>query len=103
MQRKGPGWHCDRGDFSFTKLAQDMILGAIEHTPVAPLAEATPRERRHWGFCPRCGQRFLRAEHGGGICPSCSLLLRGGIFYMLNEYCHHKHQSFYIGDPARQK
>jgi ribosomal protein L37AE/L43A len=102
MQRKDAAWHCERGGFYFSKLAQDAILEAIEKTPAAPLPETARTEQKRWGFCPRCGQRLLKASHGSGVCPSCSLLLRGAVFYMLNEYCRHRDQSYYIGDPAYQ-
>jgi hypothetical protein len=98
MNRKGSGWYCERGRTGISRMVVDMIIEAMAQIPSAPLREIPANDPSLFGFCPRCGQRFLTTSHATRVCPSCSLSLQGGLFYSLQE--HHAHKSVETDERA---
>lgn len=90
MTQKENGWYCQLGQAYIAKAVIAAIVEATERIPAIPLTEMPEKQSRLFGYCSRCGQRFLSTPNGTRVCPQCSLLLRGSVFYMLQEYGSHQ-------------
>ena len=91
MTQQETGWYCQLGEAYIAKAVIAAIAEAIEQIPARPLTEIPEKQLcLFFGYCSRCGQRFISTPNGTRVCPECSLLLRGGVFYVLQEHGGHQ-------------
>ena len=90
MARRPSGWYCYRGQTGIAQKVQDAIFEAMNRIPAEPLAHPPETGEHLFGYCARCGERFLTAAGARRVCPRCSLSLEGGIFYVLQELHNHR-------------